>query len=64
LQFRVERTLKIKGRAFYWAEYRWDSGSERWVYKSANEGFFREYDLPSTFSEAERLLLEIQYSDS
>ena len=62
MQFRIERTLKIKGRAFYWAEYRWDSGCERWIYSKANEGFFREYDFPSAFSEEERLLLEIKHS--
>lgn len=63
MRFRVERTLKIKGAAFYWAEYRWDEGSELWTYKSANEGFFRRYDLPSSFTEQERLLLEIKYSE-
>lgn len=64
MRFRIERTLKIHGRGFYWAEYRWDSGSERWIYRTANEGFFKEYDLPTAFSEHERLLLEIKYSVS
>lgn len=62
MQFRVEKTLKIKGSGFYWAEYRWDAGSERWVYRSANEGFFRKYDLPTAFTDHERLLLEIKLS--
>lgn len=64
VKFREERILKIKGSGFYWAEYKWDKGSNLWRYHTSNEGFFAQYDLPTAFSEQDRLLLEIKHSNS
>lgn len=65
MRFNVERKLKIyAGNNVGWAKYRWDNGSQRWIYYKGSEGFFRTYDFPNCFSEDERLLLEIKYSDS
>lgn len=63
MKFQEERTLKIQDHGYSWAEYLWDPGSELWCYRRCNEGFFRHYDLPKQFTEAERLLLTIQYSN-
>jgi hypothetical protein len=62
MKFTEERTLKIQDNQFSWAEYRWDTGSNLWRYRRCSEGFFARYDLPSAFTEAERLLLTIKYS--
>lgn len=63
MKFSVERTLKIRDGDFSWAEYRWDAGSELWRYRRCSEGFFKRYNLPTAFSDHERLLLEIRMSD-
>ena len=63
MKFRVEQTLKIRDGGFSWAEYHWDAGSELWRYRRSSEGFFSRYKLPGAFTEAERLLLEIQMSE-
>jgi len=64
MRFQETKTLTIRDGGFYWAEYQWDSGSAQWCYRRSNEGFHRRYELPSRFTEAERLLLEIQLSDA
>ena len=64
MKFREQRILRIKASSYYWCEYHWDHGSELWCYYTSNEGFFEEYNLPSKFSQAERLLLEIKLSEA
>ncbi len=61
MRFSEERFLNLKSDAGVgWARYRWDNGSQRWRYVQSNDGFHRCFDVPSSFSEDDRLLLEIK----
>jgi hypothetical protein len=61
MRFTEEKTLQIYSKPS-WAEFRWDEKSQTWRYQKSSEGFMRRHSIPESFSEQERLLLEIRLS--
>jgi len=62
MRFSEEKRLQIYSNPS-WAEFRWHEETQTWKYKSASEGFMRRHGIPESFSERERMLLEIRLAD-
>lgn len=62
MKFTEIRVLHIRYAPACKAEYHWKEENSQWRYYSSSTPSFFDHDIPTAFTEEERLLFEIKFS--